>query len=268
MRIIKDISTYHIDDRFYDENTPKGKLIMKLSSKIGKEKEFLVELSKIEFWDYPKLSLWSFEQILNYIDDLLSEYKLNIVQKKDELNIIFNFYKILFNNCINKDVFSSFDHLQEIFLKTFSIEIKVQILEIYAYFIEANKTIQNYFMDFEEFGGVLVSLQEILIEILLENKYNNISQSNIKELEKNFNFIQKDWKKIVLKKNSIVSNNELKIKEISATCLFNKIVNEKKDFSKKELFLEHQMEYEYFISDINDKSKAYSKEEKKIYHVD
>ena len=156
MRIIKDIPQYHMDDRYYDENTPRGKLITHLSSQIGNESTFLSALSQITFWDHTKISLWSFEPILNYIDDLLAQYKKSISQKTKELIIIFSFYKILFNNCVNKDVFASFDHLQEIFFNSYSIEIKVQILEIYACFMEVNKTIQNYFMDFEEFGGVLV----------------------------------------------------------------------------------------------------------------
>ena len=264
MRIIKDIPQYHMDDRYYDENTPRGKLITHLSSQIGNESTFLSALSQITFWDHTKISLWSFEPILNYIDDLLAQYKKSISQKTKELIIIFSFYKILFNNCVNKDVFASFDHLQEIFFNSYSIEIKVQILEIYACFMEVNKTIQNYFMDFEEFGGVLVSVREILIEILLNNNYKEISQLNIKALEKNLNFIQKDWHKAVVKKNSCACPGGVKVNEVSPVAIFNKIVNEKKHFRNKENFLENQIEYEYFTTNIIDKKLNLSREEKRF----
>ena len=77
MRIFKDLPYNHIDEKFYNKNSPLGILIDKLKSAIGNEVEFLRLISSIIHWDYNKISLWALEDILNYLDSLMEVNSLD-----------------------------------------------------------------------------------------------------------------------------------------------------------------------------------------------
>ena len=85
MRIIKEISNFHYCYKLINTETRLGKFISKLNSLINNEEAFLQFISTAKYWDLPHTSLWSFEDILNYIDDLLFKYSKNINE-----NTIFN----------------------------------------------------------------------------------------------------------------------------------------------------------------------------------
>ena len=173
MRILKELIVFHYDDKFYDPKSLVGKFISEIESTLQKEDLFIAKISSIKYWDLPKLSLWSFYDILNYIDDLLIKYKneLNEVKTEEKILQILTFLKLILNNCLNKDIFSSFDNLQEIFFKTFNIHLKNEILDIYSCFADIKKSMHTCFMDFEDFGNVLVPFRQILIDILLNNNF-------------------------------------------------------------------------------------------------
>ena len=125
-----------------------GKIILSINdSAMRKDKnEFLKILSSIEYWDYEKLSLWIFEDALNYIDELLNEKTLNdnlINENTEDFLIILKFLKLVILNNSNKDVFSSFDHLTKIFNGSNSLEIKILISDIYFVFKSLKKSLSK-----------------------------------------------------------------------------------------------------------------------------
>ena len=247
MRILKELIVFHYDDKFYDPKSLIGKFISEIELTLQKEDLFIEKISSIKFWDLPKLSLWSFYDILNYIDDLLIKYKneINEIKIEEKILKILTFLKLILNNCLNKDIFSSFDNLQEIFFKTFNIHIKNEILDIYSCFADIKKSMNASFMEFEDFGNVLVPFRQILIDILLNNNF-NISEKNFLDMEYLLKTIQKDWKKVLIEKNQRIDNKERFIKEIEPYNLFKTIIEEKKSYNSILNFPNNQFEYEYY----------------------
>ena len=72
MRIIKEIPTFFRSAKCIEPNTNLGTFLSELTKRINNEKSFIDYISLIKFWDYPKASLWAFEDILNYIDEILN----------------------------------------------------------------------------------------------------------------------------------------------------------------------------------------------------
>ena len=119
MRIIKEISIFHYCDKLINPETRLGQFISKLNSLINNEEAFLQFISTVKYWDLPHTSLWSFEDILNYIDDLLFKYSKNINENNisEKILPLLKFLLILINNSTSKEIFASFDNLQNIFFK-------------------------------------------------------------------------------------------------------------------------------------------------------
>ena len=119
MRIIKEIPILNYCDKLINPETCLGKFLSKLNSLINNEEAFLQFISTIKYWDLPHTSLWSFEDILNYIDDLLFKYSKNINEKNisEKILPLLKFLFILIKNSTSKEIFASFDNLQNIFFK-------------------------------------------------------------------------------------------------------------------------------------------------------
>ena len=149
MKIIKEISIFHYGAKLLDPESRLGKFISKLKSLINKEQSFLEFISSIKEWDLSRVSLWSFEEILNYIDDILSKYSTNITQTiiQEKIIPILKFLHLLISNSTQREIFASFDHLQNIFLRVFDNEVKSYIVDIYMLFSESNKSLIIYYKD-------------------------------------------------------------------------------------------------------------------------
>jgi len=105
-----------------------------IKNTIANQESFLQLIQTIKIWNYDRISLWAAEEILNYIDDLLNEFKKNVKENEEKIIIILRFLKLLLTNTNNKDIFSSFDHLSEIITETSNFDMKVLIIEIYLIF--------------------------------------------------------------------------------------------------------------------------------------
>ena len=134
-------------------------------------------------WNFERISLWAAEDILNYIDDLLSKYKQNVILNEGKIINILKFLKLLLMNSNNKDIFSSFDHLSEIIRDSIHFELKIIIIEIYLNFqnskISLSKLIyiiivDNYF-EFCDCYTFCINLRPIFVEFLLK-KYDKIDK--------------------------------------------------------------------------------------------
>ena len=274
MRIIKDIPIFHMDDKFFDKNTRQGKFIHSLISLISNEQSLLLTLEKITYWDYPKISLWSLVDFLNYLDSLLAKYKHNITLYSSNIITLLSFYKLLLTNCLYKDAFASFDHLQEIFFNCYSIEIKVKILEIYSFFINSDKNIHIYYFDFVKFGDIFTPIREVIVDIVIHKESNGNLKHNdnyYKHFEKSILNVHREWIKTLKRKNKNLflhnkSNyNQCAIVEMNPMELFKLIIKEGRIFNgDKNNFLEHPKEYNYFSIDYAtlDNNTNVSKEEK------
>ena len=89
MKILKELPPENYPDIFLDSKTPLYEFISKLTSLINKEQEFIEFISTIKYWYLPKVSLWSFVSILNYIDELLFKYSEET---------LLTFFKMLFSS--------------------------------------------------------------------------------------------------------------------------------------------------------------------------
>ena len=230
MRIIKDANIYHYDDIFYETSTLFGKFISSITSTLPNEKKFISIISTINYWDFPKVSLWTFKDILNFIDDLFEKYQKDINNNKQNLMKIFKFLKLILSNSLNKDIFLLFDKLEFIFLHSNDFEIKIEILEIYNFFIDNTKSVNILFMEFSEYGEILTTFREILMRILKRKKENNffvVDDEDKQKMKKIIKDLDKQWKKIFEDKNSNINNKKEQINFISGINLFNKIIHEK-----------------------------------------
>ena len=115
-----------------------------LKNTIANEESFLQLIQMIKIWNYDRISLWAAEEILNYIDDLLNNYKKNVLLNEGKIIIILKFLKLLLSNTNNKDIFSSFDHLSEIIIETTNFDMKVLVIEIYLIFQNSKTCLSIY----------------------------------------------------------------------------------------------------------------------------
>ena len=256
MKIIKEISIFHYSAKLLDPESRIGKFISKLKSLINNEQLFYQFIVTIKYWDLPHVSLWSFEEVLNYIDDLLFKYSTNITHDTIQEKIIplLHFLYLIINNSTQKEIFSSFDHLQNIFLRSFDNEVKSYIVDIYMLFTDSNKSLIIYYKDFFSVCPVFMYMRNIFIH-LINNNY-VINNDIISELEEILIIIHKKWKQVLIEKNLRLKNDEKKIEEINPFQIFKEIINNHKDYQNKNNFLELKAKYEYFAeSDIYDRIK-------------
>ena len=256
MRIIKEIPILNYCDKLINPETRLGKFLSKLNSLINNEEAFLQFISTVKYWDLPHTSLWSFEDILNYIDDLLFKYSKNINENNisEKILPLLKFLFILIKNSTSKEIFASFDNLQNIFLRTFDTQVKLYIVSIYMLFPESSKSLIYYFKDFFYVCPVFIYLRNVLIHLMNNNFVFNNDINN--ELEETLVIIHKKWKQTLAERNIRLSNDEKKIEEINPFPLFKEIILKHKDYKNKNEFLELQKEYEYFAeNDIYEKIK-------------
>ena len=88
MRIIKEIPAIYLSSKYIDPESKIGIFISELKSRINKENDFINYISSIKYWDFNKISLWSFEAILNYIDEILEKYSIKSNEESLLLSII------------------------------------------------------------------------------------------------------------------------------------------------------------------------------------
>ena len=104
MRIIKEIPSIYLSNKFIEPGTQLGIFISELKSRINKEKDFISFISSLKFWDFNKISLWAFEEVLNYIDEILQKYS-SINDPEINRNVLIpllKFIHLLIQNCYNK----------------------------------------------------------------------------------------------------------------------------------------------------------------------
>ena len=261
MRIIKEIPSIYLSSKYLDPESKLGIFISELKSRINKENEFIKYISSIKFWDFNKISLWSFEEVLNYIDEILEKYsiKSNEDINKNILYPLINFILLLIKNCYNKEIFASFDNLQKIFLTNFDIEIKILIIEINFILIENKHSLVIINKLFYRTFYTLINLRMILMD-LLENNF-RVNQGIINFLEPIMNRIYQKWYNKLMKRRKRLTKEENNLFElISPFELFQEIINNKKDYKDINNFREKSKEeYEYFTQGYINKTMIYEK---------
>ena len=123
MRIIKEIPSIYLSSKYIEPGTKLGIFISELKSRINKEKEFISFISSIKFWDFNKISLWAFEEVLNYLDEILQKYSNSNDQEinKNILLPLLKFIHLLIKNCYNKEIFFFFFYMEKIYLISYVI---------------------------------------------------------------------------------------------------------------------------------------------------
>ena len=248
MRIIKEFPAIYRCSKYIEPDTKLGIFLKDLTSRLNKEKEFIGFISVIKFWDYTKTSLWAFEDILNYIDEILYKYSNanNDDINKNILLPLLKFLYLLISNNYSKEIFSSFDNLQSIYLTTFDLRVKTIIIEINLLFIESKRCLLHYFTKFYKTFSIFIGIKNILIDLINNNfKINN---SIVNVLEELLNNIHKKWNNTVKQKKRRLSPEEQKsISEISPFNLFKEIIHNKKNYKNNESFRDkNKKDYIYF----------------------
>ena len=249
MRIIKQIPAIYISSKYIEPESKLGIFISELKSLINKEKEFIKYISSINFWDFNKVSLWSFEEILNYIDEILSKYSNSINNNDINKNILLpliKFILLLIKNCYNKEIFSSFDNLQKIYLNCLDIEIKILIIEI-NFLLSDNKynLIKLYKLFYRTFN-IFIDIKIILLDLIRNNF--TIDQSIINILEQIMEKIYRKWSIYLTRRKKRLNEEENKIvKDILPYNIFKEIIFNKKNYKKISDFKKENNIYEEYI---------------------
>ena len=253
----------YLSNKYIEPTSKLGILISELKSRINKENEFINYISHIKLWDFTKVSLWSFEEVLNYIDELLEKYSNSIsINEEINNNILLPLIKFIFllvKNCHNKEIFASFDNLQKIYLICFNIEIKVLIIEINLLLVENKHSLIIVNKLFYRTLYMMINLEIVLMD-LIHNKF-VLNQGIINILEQILNNIYRRWF-INLKRGRQRLNEEENntIKEILPFNIFHEIINNKKDYKNQEDFKgKLYNEYIYFTKGYETKTKIYEK---------
>ena len=240
MKILKEMLINNYSDKFIEPNTPIYEFISKLNSFINKEEDLLDYISKINYWSLPKVSLWSLESVLNYIDELLIKYSddLSEITINNKLKPLLNFILLLLKNATCVHVFESMNNLEIIFMKTFDIKLKIVIIEIYKLYLNSiEKPNCRYISQISDAGYAFMNMRIVLMEFI-NNNY-QFSKKIFFCLEEILLNLQKRWEKIFIKKGK-------KIEEKNPFFIFNEIINNNKDYTNKNDFLEIKNIYEYF----------------------
>ena len=210
MRIIKEIPAFYRSAKYIEPDTKLGIFLSELMKRLNKEEEFINYISLIQVWDFSKASLWAFEEILNYIDELLKKYANS---NNDEINKnillpLLQFIYLLINNNYNKDIFASFDNLQIIYLTTFDIKIKTIIIEINLLFIDNKRCLMNIYKLFYRTFPIFINLKNILIDLINNNyKINNGITNFLEEILIN---IHKKWSNTLKQKKKKIAYRRTK----------------------------------------------------------
>ena len=264
MRIIKDLPYHHIEDKFYDKKSPIGLLIETLKSACTIEETFINCIVNINTWDYQKISLWAFEDILNFIDEILNQYKQNLNERKD-ISIdnaikLLKFIKLLVMNTFHKDIFASFDALEDIFKQTFSLEVKNYIIEIYMLFSEVKKSMLDNFDTFTDHCYFVIPLRPLMVEYILEH-VSKEDTTRVTELDKILIQILRDGKKAIVTNN----NQNQNIKNINENQIRNLFKNVFANANNVN-FTDIKNQLESCFNNGNTQTK-FSKEEENLLHT-
>jgi len=261
MRIIKQIPSIYLSYKYIEPTSKLGILISELKSRIKKENEFINYISSIKLWDFTKVSLWSFEEVLNYIDELLEKYSISTNEEIDKnvLLPLIKFILLLLKNCHNKEIFASFDNLQKIFLICFNIDIKILIIEINLLLVENKHSLIIANKLFYRTLNITINLEIVLMDLIHNNFV--INQGIINILEQILNNIYRKWFIFLKRGRQRLNEKENKtIKEILPFNIFHEIIINKKDYKNPENF-EGKLnnEYIYFYKGYETKSIIYEK---------
>ena len=261
MRIIKEIPSIYLSSKYIEPGTKLGIFLSELKSRINKEKEFISFISSIKFWDFNKISLWAFEEILNYIDTILQKYSCS---NNDEINRtilipLLKFIFLLIKNCYNKEIFSSFDHMQKIYLTNFDIKIKILIIEINIIFIDNKRCLVHVDKIFYNTFSLLCNLKPILMDLINNNFVLNQNMINI--LEELISNIYNKWLNNLKKRKQRLTPEEQKLfYDISPFNLFKEIIHNKKNYKNADNFHgKLKKDYTYFTQGYITKSSIYEK---------
>ena len=261
MRIIKEIPSIYLSSKFVEPGTKLGIFISELKSRINKEKDFISFISHVKFWDFNKISLWSFEEILNYIDEILKKYSISNDEEINRTILIplLTFIHLLIQNCYSKEIFSSFDHLEKIYLTNFDIKVKTLIIEINIMFIDNKRNLVHVNKIFYKTFSILCNLKPILMD-LINNNF-KLNQNLINILEELITNIYNKWSNNLKKRKQRLDQEEQKtIYEISPYNLFNEIINNKKNYKNSDNFRgKFKKEYTYFTQGYLSKKAIYEK---------
>ena len=244
MKIFREFLYENYEDKYIDPNSQLGKFIIQLNSLVNKEQDFINFISKIKFWSLPSISLWSIEQILNYIDTLLNNYSNNLSEEttKNKLKTLLKFLLLLIKNGRNIYIFSSLDNLETIFLKSFDIQTKIVILKIYRLYINDNKSIYEYAFKIPDIRYIFMNMRKIFMNFI-DNSY-QLNSKIISDLEQILLKQDKKWKNKITQIKDISSTQTQK--EINPFLIFREIINNNKDYENKDDFLTIKNVFEYF----------------------
>ena len=259
MRIIKEILTIYISSKHIEPGSKLGIFISELKSRINKETDFINYISSIKYWDFNKIYLWSFEEVLNYIDEILEKYSTNSNQYINEniLKPLIKFTLLLLKNCYNKEIYASFDNLQKIYFTCMDMETKILIIEINLLLVENKHSLVIVNKLFYRTLFILINLRMILLDLIHNNFIMNQGMINI--LEQMLNKIYKKWILKLQKRRKRLTNeeNDLFI-EIAPYDLFKEIIEGKKNYKNPDDFKgKLKEEYEYFTKGYVNKTKIY-----------
>ena len=236
MKILKEIPRDKYYEKYINPDTSLGKFITKLNSLVNKEQDFLNFISSIKRWKLEAVSLWALEEALNYIDELLFNYSNSLSDEttNNKVKVILKFLRILLSHSNNLNIFSSYDNLEKIYLKSLDIEIKYSISKITNL---CNFNL-NMFYIFEA-GFAFINMKKIFMDFINNNyKFNEKIKSELEGiLLRQYN----KWKNssyIKSKKNNI---------DINPILIFNEIMDKNKDYRNKNDFTEIKNVYEYFV---------------------
>ena len=172
---------------------------------------------------------------------------------------LLTFIHLLIQNCYSKEIFSSFDHLEKIYLTNFYIKVKTLIIEINIMFIDNKRNLVHVNKIFYKTFSILCNLKPILMD-LINNNF-KLNQNLINILEELITNIYNKWSNNLKKRKQRLEQEEQKtIYEISPYNLFNEIINNKKNYKNSDNFRgKFKKEYTYFTQGYLSKKAIYEK---------
>ena len=261
MRIIKEIPSIYLSSKYIEPTTKLGIFLSSLQSRLNKEKDFISFISSIKYWDFNKISLWAFEDVLNYIDTIFQKYSST---NNDEINKnilipLLKFVLLLIQNCYNKEIFSSFDHLEKIYLSNYDIKIKTLIIEINIIFIDNKRCLVHVNKIFYKTLSLLCNLKPILMDLINNNFI--LNQSIINILEELLTNIYNKWSNNLKKRKQRLNQEDQKLfYDITPFNLFKEIIHNKKNYKNVDNFKgKLKKDYTYFTQGYNTKLSLYEK---------
>ena len=272
MRIVKQIQSIYLSSIYIEPESKLGIFLSELKSRIKKETDFINYISSIKFWDFNKVSLWSFEEVLNYIDEILEKYS---IAENEEINNnillpLIKFILLLIKNCYNKEIFASFDNLQKIYLTCLNIEIKILIIEINLLLVESKHSLIIINKLFYRTLSFMVNFEIILMDFVHNNF--TLNQGIINILEQIMNNLYRKWTNLLKRGRPKLTEEENKlINDVVPFNIFHEIIFNKKNYKNPENFKGKIFdEYSYFRIGYEARTPIYEKNlefEKKIKYL-